>query len=58
MQNSIYGDGTNVRDWLFVEDHIDALILAMRKGKSVLIIVLVVIMKKLILRLQNIYAIF
>ncbi len=29
----IYGDGTNIRDWLFVEDHIDALILAMKKGK-------------------------
>jgi len=29
----IYGDGTNVRDWLFVEDHIDALILAISKGE-------------------------
>ena len=29
----IYGDGTNIRDWLFVEDHIDALILAISKGK-------------------------
>lgn len=29
----IYGDGTNVRDWLFVEDHADALLLVMEKGK-------------------------
>ena len=29
----IYGDGSNVRDWLFVEDHVEALILAATKGK-------------------------
>lgn len=29
----IYGDGKNIRDWLFVEDHVDALLLAMQKGK-------------------------
>lgn len=29
----IYGDGKNIRDWLYVEDHIDALILAISKGK-------------------------
>ena len=29
----IYGDGSNVRDWLFVEDHVDALILSAMKGK-------------------------
>ena len=29
----IYGDGENIRDWLFVEDHVDALILAITKGK-------------------------
>ena len=22
----IYGNGSNIRDWLFVEDHVDALI--------------------------------
>ena len=29
----IYGDGLNIRDWLFVEDHVDALILSAEKGK-------------------------
>ncbi|MDB0023984.1 dTDP-glucose 4,6-dehydratase [Planktomarina temperata] len=28
----IYGDGGNIRDWLFVEDHADALLLALTKG--------------------------
>ncbi len=28
----LYGDGANVRDWLFVEDHVDALLLAATKG--------------------------
>jgi len=28
----IYGDGSNVRDWLFVEDHADALLLVVEKG--------------------------
>ena len=28
----IYGDGENIRDWLFVEDHVDALIIAITKG--------------------------
>ncbi|MBX5480941.1 MAG: dTDP-glucose 4,6-dehydratase [Myxococcaceae bacterium] len=30
----VYGDGGNVRDWLHVEDHCAALVLAMEKGKS------------------------
>tara|TARA_Y100001978_G_scaffold202429_1_gene223522 strand:- start:62 stop:1117 length:1056 start_codon:yes stop_codon:yes gene_type:complete len=29
----IYGDGLNVRDWLFVEDHVDGLLLVIQKGK-------------------------
>ncbi len=32
-QIPLYGDGMNVRDWLFVEDHIDALILTVSYGK-------------------------
>ena len=28
----VYGTGTNVRDWLFVEDHVDALMIAARRG--------------------------
>ena len=28
----LYGDGGNVRDWLFVEDHVDALLLVARNG--------------------------
>jgi len=30
----IYGDGGNVRDWLYVEDHCEGLLLALRKGKD------------------------
>jgi dTDP-glucose 4,6-dehydratase len=29
---SIYGDGSNIRDWLNVEDHADALLLVLEKG--------------------------
>jgi dTDP-glucose 4,6-dehydratase len=29
----VYGDGSNVRDWLFVEDHVDALWLALTRGE-------------------------
>ena len=29
----IYGDGLNIRDWLYVEDHVEALILVIQKGK-------------------------
>ncbi|KIN65804.1 dTDP-glucose 4,6-dehydratase [Sulfitobacter noctilucae] len=28
----VYGEGLNVRDWLFVEDHADALLLVLTKG--------------------------
>ena len=30
----VYGDGANVRDWLHVEDHCAALLLALEKGKA------------------------
>jgi dTDP-glucose 4,6-dehydratase len=30
----VYGDGKNVRDWIFVEDHVHAIRLAFEKGKS------------------------
>jgi dTDP-glucose 4,6-dehydratase len=29
----VYGQGLNVRDWLFVEDHAEALLLALQKGR-------------------------
>lgn len=29
----VYGEGLNVRDWLFVEDHADALLLVLEKGE-------------------------
>ncbi len=29
----VYGDGSNKRDWLFVEDHAEALVLAVEHGK-------------------------
>lgn len=29
----VYGDGQNVRDWIFVEDHCRALLLALEKGR-------------------------
>ena len=29
----LYGDGLNVRDWLYIDDHIDALLLTITKGK-------------------------
>ena len=30
----IYGDGMNIRDWLYVEDHCEAILLVMEKGKT------------------------
>lgn len=29
----VYGDGQNVRDWIYVDDHVDALIAAVIKGR-------------------------
>ncbi|MCC1495057.1 dTDP-glucose 4,6-dehydratase [Cognatishimia sp. F0-27] len=30
----IYGDGSNVRDWLYVEDHADALLTVLQRGET------------------------
>lgn len=30
----LYGDGRNVRDWIFVEDHCRAILLALEKGRA------------------------
>ena len=30
----VYGDGSNVRDWIFVEDHVDGLLAALDKGSA------------------------
>ena len=30
----IYGKGTNIRDWLFVDDHVEAILLTATKGKN------------------------
>jgi dTDP-glucose 4,6-dehydratase len=30
----LYGDGKNVRDWIYVDDHCRAILLALEKGKS------------------------
>lgn len=30
----VYGKGENIRDWLFVEDHVDALLLVLEKGRT------------------------
>ena len=33
-QLPVYGDGSNVRDWLYVEDHCKAIDMVIRRGKS------------------------
>ena len=32
-KNSIYGNGKNIRDWIYVKDHCEAIIKIMKKGK-------------------------
>ncbi len=32
-QLPVYGDGKNIRDWLYVEDHCDAILTVLQKGK-------------------------
>lgn len=32
-QIPVYGDGGNIRDWLYVEDHADALLLVLQRGQ-------------------------
>ena len=34
MQLPVYGEGTNVRDWLYVEDHCKAIDLVVREGRE------------------------
>ena len=34
MKRFLYGDGKNIRDWLFVDDHVRALFMVLEKGKS------------------------
>ena len=36
----IYGNGQNIRDWIFVEDHIDAILCVAKRVKLVKLIVL------------------
>lgn len=42
----IYGDGMNIRDWLYVEDHCAAIDLVIQKELLGKFIILVVIMNK------------
>ena len=30
----VYGDGNNIRDWLYVEDHVEAILLTADKGNT------------------------
>ncbi|MCJ7659306.1 MAG: NAD-dependent epimerase/dehydratase family protein, partial [Anaerolineales bacterium] len=30
---AVYGDGSNIRDWLHVEDHVRALTMVVEKGR-------------------------
>ena len=54
----IYGDGENIRDWLFVEDHVEALLNVICKSEVGESSVLEGILKNLILRLLILFVIF
>ena len=45
----IYGEGINIRDWLYVIDHVNALDLVFHKGKIMKLIILEVLTNKKIL---------
>ena len=47
----IYGNGKNIRDWLYVEDHVAAIDLIFNKGKQEKLIILVEIMNYEIFKL-------
>ena len=32
--HTVYGNGNNIRDWLYVDDHANALLLTLERGKS------------------------
>ncbi len=34
LEIPIYGNGKNIRDWIYVEDHVDGIFLALQNGKS------------------------
>ena len=53
----VYGNGLQIRDWLYVEDHAKALIKVVTEGKSVRPIILVVTTRKLILKWFRLFAI-
>lgn len=50
-QLPIYGNGQNIRDWLFVLDHCNTIHTVLERGRVVRSIILVEIMKKPIYRL-------
>lgn len=48
----VYGDGKNVRDWLYVEDHAKGIDMVQEKGRLLRRIILAVTMKNRIFRLS------
>ena len=47
----VYGDGLNVRDWLYVEDHVKAIDLVQEKGESLRHIISAAAMRRRIWKL-------